>query len=92
MALTSLVLPGTVVYRVAFWTDVGIPAGTVAFATALDPLTVTFSTLAFGFVAERVPTRYLGFIGGSGVGVAMLFMVFAQDALWMLLAYNITWA
>ena len=91
MALTSLVLPGTVVYRVAFWTDVGIPAGTVAFATALDPLTVTFSTLAFGFLAERVPTRYLGFIGGSGVGVAMLFMVFAQDALWMLLAYNITW-
>ncbi len=91
MALTSLVLPGTVVYRVAFWEDVGIPAGTVAFATALDPLTVTFSTLAFGFIADRVQTRYLGFVGGAGVGVAMLFMAFATDALWMLLAYNIAW-
>ena len=36
-------------------------------------------------------TRYLGFIGGAGVGVAMLFMAFATDALWMLLAYNIAW-
>ena len=91
MALTSLVLPGTVVYRVAFWEDVGLSAGTVAFATALDPLTVTFSTLAFGFLADRVQTRYLGFIGGAGVGVAMLFMAFATDALWMLLAYNVAW-
>jgi sugar phosphate permease len=91
MALTSLVLPGTVVYRVSFWEDVGLSANTVAFATALDPLTVTFSTLIFGFVAERVQTRYLGFIGGAGVGVSMLFMAFATDALWMLLAYNITW-
>jgi sugar phosphate permease len=91
MALTSLVLPGTVVYRVAFWEDTGLDAGTVAFATALDPLTVTFSTLVFGFVAERVQTRYLGFIGGAGVGVAMLFMAFATDAVCMLVAYNVTW-
>ena len=52
---------------------------------------MTFSTLAFGFVADRVQTRYLGFVGGAGVGVAMLFMAFATDALWMLLAYNIAW-
>ena len=74
---SGLVLPGTVVYRVAFWEDRASPAASVAFATALDPLTVTFSALAFGFLAERVQARYSASSGGIVVGSGDAAMVFA---------------
>jgi MFS family permease len=91
MTFSGLVLPGTVVYRVSFWEDQGLSSGVIAAATAIDPLTVSLSALVCGFIAERVQTRYLGFAGGIVVGCSMLAMIFAQDSVVLLLAYNITW-
>src|SRR5205823_1110641 len=41
--LVGFGLTGTLLYRVAFWNDLGIAPGLVAFGTALDPFTVIFS-------------------------------------------------
>lgn len=91
VAFTSLVLPGTVVYRVAFWEHVGLSQGEIALATALDPLTVSITALLTGVLAERIQTSVLGLIGGLIVAASMLWMVFAVDSFWFLLAYNLTW-
>ena len=90
-AASSLVLPGTVVYRVSYWEHVGLSTGEIALATVIDPLAVTVTALVVGLLAERVQTRYLGFIGGLLVAASMLWMVFARDNFLFLLAYNITW-
>jgi sugar phosphate permease len=91
VACSSLVLPGTVVYRVSYWEDIGLSSSQVALATALDPLTVTITALLCGLLAERIQTRYLGFIGGVVVAASMMAMVFATNSFLVLLVYNITW-
>jgi sugar phosphate permease len=91
MTCSGLVLPGTVLYRVSFWQEVGLSPGVIALATAIDPFAVTISALVCGFIAERVQTRYLGFAGGLIVGCSMLAMVFARDNVYLLFAYNIVW-
>ncbi len=90
-ASMSIVLPGTVVYRVSYWQDIGLSAGQTALATSLDPLTVSATALLVGFIAERVQTRYIGLIGGLIVACAMLWMVFARDSIWFMVAYSMTW-
>jgi MFS family permease len=90
-AATSLVLPGTVVYRVSYWEDVGLSTSAIALATIIDPLAVTITGLIVGLLAERVQTRYLGLIGGLLVAGSMLWMVFAQDNVVFLVMYNVMW-
>jgi MFS family permease len=90
-AASSLVLPGTVVYRVSYWEHVGLSTSEVALATIIDPLAVTVTALIVGLLAERVQTRYLGLIGGLLVAALMLWMVFARDSFFFLLMYNLTW-
>jgi MFS family permease len=90
-AASSLVLPGTVVYRVSYWEGVGLSTGQIALATVIDPLAVTVTGLIVGLLAERVQTRYLGLIGGLLVAASMLWMVFARDSFFYLFMYNITW-
>jgi sugar phosphate permease len=91
MALSGIVLPGTVVYRVSFWEDLGLSSAVVAAATALDPLTVTISALAFGFASERMQPRYMGLLGGLVVALSMAFMTIGQESVLLLVAYNVTW-
>ncbi|HLF71138.1 MAG TPA: MFS transporter [Dehalococcoidia bacterium] len=91
LSMAGLVLPGTVVYRVSFWEDVGLTPSVVAFATTLDPFTVVISTLVCGFFAEKVPTRYIGAIGGLIIAASMLPMIFARDSVALLIAYNVIW-
>jgi MFS family permease len=91
LALSGIVLPGTVVYRVAFWEDLGLASSTVAFATALDPLTVTFSALFFGFASARMPPRQMGLIGGLIVALSMAAMVAGSGSVALLVLYNLTW-
>jgi sugar phosphate permease len=90
-AASSLVLPGTVVYRVSYWEHVGLSTSEIALATVIDPLAVTVTALIVGLLAERVQTRYLGLTGGLLVAASMLWMVFARDSFLFLLAYNLTW-
>jgi sugar phosphate permease len=90
-ASMSLVLPGTVVYRVSYWEDVGLSTGEIALATSLDPLTVSVTALLVGFVAEKVHARYIGLVGGLIVASSMLWMIFARDNIWFMVAYSVTW-
>ncbi len=90
-ASMSIVLPGTVVYRVSYWQNVGLSPAQTALATSLDPLTVTVTALFVGFLAERVQTRYIGLVGGLIVAASMLWMVFARDSIWFMIAYSAMW-
>jgi MFS family permease len=90
-ASMSAVLPGTVVYRVSYWENVGLTPAQMALATIMDPLTVTFTALVVGVIAERVQTRYIGLIGGLIVSASMLWMVFARDSIWFMIAYSTMW-
>ncbi|MSQ22141.1 MAG: MFS transporter [Dehalococcoidia bacterium] len=91
MALSGVALTGTLVHRVAFWRESGMSPSLVAFGTAMDPFTMIFSVLAFGILGEQVRTRYLGLMGGAGLALSMLPMVFAMGNAYSILANNITW-
>lgn len=91
MALTGVVIQGTLVYRVSFWTNAGIDSSIVALGTAFDPFTVVFSALIFGVLAERIKLAHLGLIGGLGVALSMVPMVIAGDRAYLLFAHNIIW-
>src|SRR5690606_28799083 len=75
VALTGIVIQGTLVYRTSYWEDIGLADGVIVIGTALDPLTVVFSGLFFGFLAARVAARYLGFAGSLGVAASMVPMM-----------------
>jgi len=91
LTLQGVVLMGTLVYRVDFWQSKGMTPSLVGFGTALDPLCVVFSILGFGMVADRMPIRYLGFIGVAGMALSMLPMVVSDGQTWTILAHNATW-
>ena len=77
-AMFSLAISGTVVHRIAFWEDTGLSARDVVIGTTLDPILVVASGLFFGIMAERVAARYIGLVGGVGVGLSMLPLIFAR--------------
>jgi MFS family permease len=91
LGLSGVALTGTLVYRVDFWRSTGMSPNLVGFGTALDPFCVIFSTLAFGYLADRVQIRYLGFIGLVGLAASMGPMVVTSGETITILAHNITW-
>jgi MFS family permease len=90
-ALAGAALTGTLVYRVSYWQSLGMSPALVGLGTALDPLCVVFSALAFGLVADRVAVRYLGFIGLLGFGASVVPMVVSQGETWTILAHGALW-
>lgn len=90
-ALAGAALTGTLVYRVPYWQDLGMAPTLVGLGTALDPLCVVFSALAFGLVADRFPVRYLGFIGLLGFGASVLPMIVSNGEPWTILAHGALW-
>lgn len=91
LTLHGVVLMGTLVYRVDFWQSKGMAPSLVGFGTALDPLCVVFSVLGFGLIADRMPIRYLGFIGVAGMALSMVPMVVSDGQTWTILAHNTIW-
>jgi hypothetical protein len=91
VALTGIVIQGTLVYRTSYWEDIGISDSVVGLGTAFDPITVVFAGLFFGFLAERVAARYMGFFGSLGVALSMVPMLVANGSVWNLFAHNIHW-
>ncbi|MSQ29077.1 MAG: MFS transporter [Dehalococcoidia bacterium] len=91
LTLQGVVLMGTLVYRVDFWQSKGMAPSLVGLGTALDPLCVVFSILVFGMIADRMPIRYLGFIGVAGMALSMVPMVVSDGQTWTILAHNSIW-
>ncbi|GMU41210.1 MAG: hypothetical protein AMXMBFR23_20760 [Chloroflexota bacterium] len=91
LGIAGVVLTGTLVYRVDFWRDTGMSPGLVALGTTLDPLTVVFSVFAFGLVADRVPVRYLGFVGLGGLAASTVPMILTDGEAYTIVLHNVLW-
>lgn len=91
MTVSGISLMGTLVYRVDFWQSTGMSPALVGFGTALDPLCVVFSVLAFGMLADRMPIRYVGTIGVLGLALSMVPMIISTGQPWTILAHNAIW-
>ena len=84
---------GTLLHRVGFWQEEGLPSAMVAFGIALDPFLVIFTALFFGLAAERVPIRYIGVIGGFGWGLSMLpMLLYVPGHPYFIFIHSIIWA
>ena len=82
---------GVLFLRVPFWNDIGISAGAIAFGVALDPFTVIFTMLIFGFLAERYPIRMIGAFGGLWRAISMAPLVLMGNHTAQVFIHNITW-
>lgn len=91
MTMFGLATSGVLVHRVAFWRSTGLSDVTVSQGIASDPFTVVFSMLIFGFLGDRMRIRTLGLIGGVGMGLSMLPMIFTSGQAWTIFANNISW-
>ncbi|MDA0271294.1 MAG: MFS transporter [Chloroflexi bacterium] len=91
LGLSGVALTGTLVYRVDFWRSTGMSPNLVGFGTALDPFCVIFSTLLFGYLADRIQIRYLGFVGLAGLAASMVPMVVTSGETITILLHNIMW-
>ena len=91
LGLSGVAMTGTLVYRVDFWHSTGMSPNLVGFGTALDPFCVIFSALAFGYIADRIPIRYVGFIGLAGLSASMIPMVVTSGEAITILAHNAIW-
>ena len=92
VGMGGFALAGTLLHRVAYWRDTGMSPGLVAFGTIMDPLTVIFSIMIFGFIGERVKTRYLGLFGGLGFSLSMVPMILSTGQPFTIFAHNMIWA
>jgi sugar phosphate permease len=91
LALNGLVLQGVLVYRTTYWEDIGLSSNIVALGTSVDPITVVFSTILFGLMAERVATHHLGLFAGLGVGTSMLPMLLTDGSAAFVFAHGFLW-
>jgi len=86
-------LSGVLFYRVSYWRDQGLSNNTVSWGIAIDPLVVVFSGLLFGWLAERIPIRYIGAAGNLGWPICMLPMIFYPHGHpYFLFLYSVSWA
>ncbi len=92
LAMGGFALAGTLLHRVTYWEGTGMSPSLVAFGTALDPLTVIFSVVIFGFIGERVRVRYLGLFGGLGFSLSMLPMILSTGQGYTIIAHSMIWA
>jgi MFS family permease len=77
--------------RVPFWNEIGIPQGIIAFGIGIDPFTVIFAVLLFGFLAERFPIRFMALIGGSWRAMSMLPLILFGTHSYSVLLHNVIW-
>ena len=91
LALNGLVLQGVLVYRTTYWEDIGLSSSVVALGTSVNPITVVFSTILFGLLAEKVATHHLGLFAGIGVGMSMLPMLLTDGSAAFVFAHGFIW-
>jgi len=77
--------------RVPFWTEAGVLPFWIGLAVAADPFVVMLFTLAFGYLAERVPLKVITLTGGTFRALSTVpLMVISPFAGWAFL-HNVTW-
>ena len=78
-------------YRVSFWNELGISPGAIAFGVALDPFTVIFSVMIFGFLAEHFHLRFMAAAGGFWRGISGIPLLVRAARTSSMLIHNVTW-
>ncbi len=76
-------------HRIPNFVDQGLDPTNVAFATSLDPLAFGISTFLFGFLADKIPVRYIGAIGMLGLASAIYLSIIGNTSLLMSLSFII---
>ena len=92
LALVGFTLTGTLVHKIGYWELTGMSPTLIAFGTALDPFTVIFAVLFFGFIGERMKIRYLGLLGGLGFSLSMVPMMLSSGQTYTIIAHSMIWA
>jgi sugar phosphate permease len=92
LALVGFTLTGTLVHKIGYWELTGMSPTLIAVGTALDPFTVIFSVLFFGFIGERMKIRYLGLMGGLGFSLSMVPMMLSSGQTYTIIAHSMIWA
>ncbi len=82
---------GVLFLRVPFWNEQGISAAAIAFGVAMDPFTVIFAMLFFGFLAERYPVRFMAVIGGVWRALSMVPLALGGTHAANVYIHNVTW-
>lgn len=82
---------GVLFLRVPFWNDLGISPQAVALGVSMDPFTVIFAMLFFGFLAERYPVRFMAVMGGFWRALSMIPLVMSGSLVWHVFFHNIVW-
>ena len=89
--LTGFCISSTVVYRVAYWEDLGFSRAFIASVTIIDPITAIATMSLVGFVNIRLPIRPLATVCGALYICAGLSLVFSRDAAYMVVVYFLFW-
>ncbi|MBS57286.1 MAG: hypothetical protein CL735_00800 [Chloroflexi bacterium] len=74
-ALVGLAQGGAGVHRIPFWMDNGYDGRTVAFAFSLDAAGAASMAIISGWVADKLPIRYIATSSYSGFIFALLLML-----------------
>ena len=82
---------GVLFLRVPYWNEQGISAAAIAFGVAMDPFTVIFAMLFFGFLAERYPVRFMAVIGGVWRALSMVPLALGGTHAANVYIHNVTW-
>ncbi len=91
MGVFGFVVSGMIVHRVAFWQDVGITSGVLSLGIATDPVVLIFTAIRFGVFGERIGPRALGMVGGIGLAVAFIPMVFTNGEVYTIFLSSGLW-
>ncbi len=86
-----LVISPFLLFRNRYWTDLGFSPALIAIGVALDPLTVAFVSIGMGVVAERIPIRFVGALGGVGRVAGMLPLTLGATWWPSVLVHNLVW-
>ncbi len=90
-SLTGFCISSTVVYRVAYWEDLGFSRAFIASVTIIDPITAIATMSLVGFVNIRLPIRPLALVCGALYICSGLSLVFSHDAKYMVVIYFLFW-
>ncbi len=89
--LLLLVISPFLLFRNHYWTDLGFSPELIAIGVALDPFSVAFVSIGMGLVAERIPIRFVGALGGVGRLLGLLPLTLGATWPGSVLVHNLVW-
>ncbi len=89
--LLLLAISPMILFRNHYWVTLGFSPTLIAIGVALDPFTVAATSIAMGFVAERLPIRFAGAVGGIWRVLGMLPLALGMTWPGSVILHNVVW-